>query len=85
MLNTEFKNTRDLRQKVQKYLKGYEIRKGSTGERIQRARKKLGVTQKELAKELGYKNHTAIAQFEKGLRYPPGKVFKWLEGVESAG
>ena len=41
LLNTEFKNTRDLRQKVEKYLKGYDIRKGTAEERIKRARKKL--------------------------------------------
>jgi DNA-binding XRE family transcriptional regulator len=85
LLNTEFKNTRDLRQKVEKYLKGYNIRKGTAAERIQRARKKKKLTQKELAKDLGYKSHVAIAQFEKGLRYPPKKVFEWLEGVENAG
>ena len=77
-------NTHDLRQKVGKYLKGYDIRKGSAAERLQRARKKKKLTQKELAKELGYKNHTAIVQFEKGKRNPPDKVIKWIEGVENA-
>ncbi len=78
-LGTEFENTRDLKRKVEKYLKNYDVRKGTAGNRIKKARKKLGLTQKQLAKELGYSSHAAINQFEQDSRYPPAKVFKWLE------
>jgi len=79
LLRTQFRNTIDLKRKAEDYLNGYEIRKRPVGERIKKARKKLGWTQKELASHLNYKSHVAIVQFERGLRYPPGKVFEWLK------
>jgi ribosome-binding protein aMBF1 (putative translation factor) len=78
-LKTEFKDTRDFKQKIQRYLEGYEIRKAPVGERIKKLRKKKGWAQKELAKHLGLKSHVTIVNYEKGLRYPPKKVFQWLD------
>ena len=74
-----FTSTRDMKRKAEEYLNGYEIRRKPVGERIRKARKKNRWSQQELAKHLGYKNHVAIVQFERGLRYPPAKVFGWLE------
>lgn len=79
LFKIEFKNTRDLRRRVEDYLKHYRIRKGSAGKRIKKARIKKKWTQKQLAGYLGYKSHVPIAYFEKGVRYPPDKVFQWLE------
>lgn len=79
LLRTEFENTRDLKMKTQKYLINYEIRRTPVNERIKKARRKKRWTQKELAQHLGYKSHVPITYFEKGLRYPPEKVFQWLE------
>lgn len=78
-LKTDFKNTRDMKQKVENYLVDYKLRKIPISQRIAKARKKRKLTQKELAKELGYKSHVPIAQFERGLRYPPDKVIQWIE------
>lgn len=80
-LNTRFQNTRDFRQKIGKYIQNYDARKRSPSERLKKARKKLGWTQKELAKFLGYTSHVSIAQFEMGKRYPSKKVFQWLKEV----
>jgi len=74
-----FVNTRDFKSKTADYLNGYEIRRKPVSERIKKARKKKRWSQQELARQLGYKNHVSIAQFEKGLRYPPAKVFRWLD------
>ena len=81
MLRTDFKNTRDFRRKVENYLKNYEIRKGSAAYRIKKARKKLRLTQKQAAEHLGFKTHVTFVNYEKGKRYPPDKVFRWLEEV----
>lgn len=79
LLNTQFTNTRDFKRKTKNYLKNYEVRKKPVTERIKKARKKNGWTQRELAKQLGFKSHVAIVNYEKGKRYPPRKVFQWLE------
>lgn len=81
LLNTQFRNTRDFRRKIKEYLKNYEIRKKPVGDRIKKARKKLGLTQKQVAEQLGFKSHVAIVNYEKGKRYPPNKVFQWLDAV----
>lgn len=79
MLRTEFRNTKGFKRKIEKYLENYEIRRRPVNERIKKARKKKKWTQKELATHLSYKTHVPIVQFEKGYRYPPEKVFQWLE------
>ncbi len=76
---SSFSSTRDMKRKTEDYLNGFEVRKKPVAERIRKARRKKRWSQQELAKHLGYKNHVSIAQFEKGLRYPPAKVFRWLE------
>jgi DNA-binding XRE family transcriptional regulator len=81
MFGTEFNNTRDFKRETANYLKNYEIRKGTAGDRIKKARKKAGLTQKELAARLGYKTHVTILNYEKGKRYPEEKVFQWLNEV----
>ena len=82
LLRTEFINTRDLRRKVDQYLGNYELRMRPVGERIKRARKKLRLTQAELATNLGFSSRVQIAYLENGHRYPPSKIFKWLEDHE---
>lgn len=81
LLRIQFENTRGFRRKIENYLKNYEIRKGTAGDRIKKARKKSRLTQKELAKMLGYKTHVTILNYEKGKRYPDEKVFQWLNVV----
>ena len=81
MLRTDFKNTRDFKRKIENYLNNYEIRKGSAADRIKKARKKLKLTQKQAAEHLGFKTHVTFVNYEKGKRYPPDKVFRWLEEV----
>jgi DNA-binding XRE family transcriptional regulator len=81
MLRTDFKNTRDFKRKIENYLKNYEIRKGSAADRIKKARKKLRLTQEQAAEHLGFKTHVTFVNYEKGKRYPPDKVFRWLEEV----
>ncbi len=79
LLRTQFQNTRDLKHKINNFLKNYEVRNKPAGERIERARRKKKWSQRELAEHLGYKSHVSIAQYEKGLRYPPQRVFDWLD------
>jgi len=79
LLKTQFTNTADFRQKEDGFLRGYEVRKADPASRIKKARKKKKWTQKQLADHLGYKSHAAIAQFEKGLRHPPKRIFQWLD------
>lgn len=81
VLRTRFESARDFRRKIENYLKNYEIRKGTAGDRIKKARKKSRLTQKELAKKLGFKTHVTILNYEKGKRYPEEKVFQWLNEV----
>jgi len=79
LLKTKFESTRDFKRKVGDYLKNFDGRRAPVGERIRKARKKLGWTQKRLAEHLGFKRHVTILNYEKGLRYPPDRVFRWVE------
>lgn len=81
-LRTKFVNTRDLKRKIMDFLSDYEVRRIPVNVRIRKARKKKRWRQKDLANCLGYKCHVPISYFEKGLRYPPAKVFRWLKEVE---
>lgn len=76
---SSFTCTRDLKRKTEDFLDGYEVRRKPVSERIRKARKKKRWSQQDLALHLGYKNHVAIVHFERGLRYPPAKVFRWLD------
>lgn len=80
-LGFDFKSTRDFRRKLNDFLEDCDFRKRDITLRIKAARKKLKLTQKQLAKQLGYKSHVTIAHFEKGSRYPSKRVFQWLEGI----
>jgi DNA-binding transcriptional regulator YiaG len=79
MFHTEFKSTKELKEKLEDYLKDYDERRRPLSERIKKARKKNRWTQKELANHLSYKSHVSISQFEKGQRYPSKRVMQWLE------
>ena len=79
LLKTKFESTRDFKRKVGEYLKNFDGRRLPIGERIRKARKKLSWTQKQLADHLGFRRHVTISNYEKGLRYPPDKVFRWIE------
>ena len=53
-----------------------------TPERIKQLRDKLRMTQKELAKELGYESYWAIYEWEAGRRLPNRRMQKLLEMLE---
>ena len=78
-LRTEFSNSKDFRQKVEKYLENYDFRLRPPNERIKLARKRMGWTQEKLAKHLGYSTHVAVHQVELGKRFPTTRVFRWLD------
>lgn len=53
------------------------------GKIVRKYRKELDMTQGELAKKLGYADHTAISQIERGLKdIPRPKVTKFAEVLE---
>jgi transcriptional regulator with XRE-family HTH domain len=52
------------------------------GQRMIKARKKIGWSQERLAKYFGFKSKGTIANYENDLRYPPEGVFKWLKKIE---
>lgn len=86
VMMTDFKHTRDYKEKVKKYLAN---NKGNGRKRIipverrlVKARKKLGWTQDRLAEELGYNSRKTIQRYEDGSQYPPKRVFKWLDSIE---
>ena len=61
------------------YLSGYDGRRLPVPQAIKRARKKLKLTQRQLAERLGFKDHTLISKYEKGQRVPSDKVIQWLK------
>lgn len=81
-LRSPFTSTKVMKMKTEDYLNGFEVRKKPVGERMKLARRKNSWTQKELAMHLGYKSYVSIIQFERGSRFPPKKIFQWLEKVE---
>lgn len=81
VLRSEFRNSRDFRRKIDEYLNGFDIRRGPVSQRIKRARKKKGWSQKALATHLGYSTHVSIVQFEQGRRYPTKRIFQWLDEI----
>lgn len=53
------------------------------GKIVRKYRKELDMTQGELAKKLGYADHTAISQIERGIKdIPRPKVTKFAEVLE---
>jgi len=79
LMRTEFASTTDLRQHVERYLEGHDGRRLPVPQAIRRARKKLKLTQRQLAEQLGFKDHTLISKYEKGERVPSDKVLEWLK------
>jgi len=82
ILNTQFTNTRDFNLKVGNFIRNQEIKQKPVTARLKKIRKKFNWTQKEMAKQLGFKSHVTINNYEKGLRYPPKKILIWLERQE---
>lgn len=80
LMRTEFASTADLRQSVERFLDGYDGRRLPLPAAIRRARKKIKLTQRQLAEQLGFKDHTLISKYEKGQRVPSEKVIEWLKG-----
>ncbi|RKX28431.1 MAG: hypothetical protein DRP71_17400 [Verrucomicrobia bacterium] len=52
--------------------------RATTGDRLLALRRARGVTQAELATELGL-TQQGISEWERGLRQPPGRFEKWLQ------
>ena len=77
-MKTSFSDTGEFNEAVEGYSAGCDLRKGSLGTRIRRARKKLKLTAAQLGREFGL-SHAAIIQYEKGRRHPPRKIIDWLE------
>ena len=78
-LKTEFRSTKEFREKTEQFLEGFDLRNNPISDRIKKARRKMGWTQKQLADHLGYASHVPIAQFEKGKRQPTKRVEDWLQ------
>jgi DNA-binding XRE family transcriptional regulator len=79
ILRTDFRSTRDMKQKVAEFLNGYDLRRIDTKIRIRKMRKKRRLTQQQLAEKLGYSSHVPIAQMETGKRPASKRVLAWLE------
>ena len=79
LMRTDFANTADLRHHVERYLSGYDGRRLPVPQAIKRARKKLKLTQRQLAELLGFKDHTLISKYESGKRVPTDKLLEWLK------
>ena len=76
---TQFSNTADWRDKGERYLDGYDLRKSDPRTRLRKARKKFRLSQKQLAEEVGYSSHVPITQMERGKRQVSKQVLTWLE------
>ena len=81
-LKKDFHSTHKLREIMDAFFSGDDRRKLPVHERIKRARRKRHLTQGGLAKQLGFKGHSAINQFEKGKRRPTQNVVDWLAEAE---
>ena len=54
------------------------------GEKILQLRKKLGITQEELARELGYKSKSTINKIEMGLNnIPQNKIAQFAQALKT--
>jgi len=78
----EFRNTAEFHQEVQAYIENRGARVGTLGTRLRKARKRAGLTIKELATSLGFKSHSAFVLFEQNKRLPPKEVIEWLQTEE---
>lgn len=50
-------------------------------ERIKALRESLGLTQKELALELGYRDKASVSLYERGARVPNPRIAKVLDAL----
>jgi len=83
LTRTEFACTADARQHIERYLEGYDGRRLPFPQAIKKARKRLKLTQPQLAELLGFKNHALISKLESGKRLPNDRVIEWLRKVEN--
>jgi len=79
ILRTNFLRTRVLHDKVAAFLNDFRPNKTPLGIRIRKARKRVGWSQKQLAHHLGLTSQAAVAQYEKGLRFPNKRAIAWLK------
>ncbi len=82
VLGKEFRSTKEARESVAHYLDGFDGRRLPVAQAIKRKRKKLRLTQRQLAISLGFKDHTLISKYEKGERTPSEAVLNWLREGE---
>jgi transcriptional regulator with XRE-family HTH domain len=83
LMRTEFVSTADLRQHVERYLGSHDGRRLPVPQAIKRARKKLKLSQSQLAELLSLKDHTLISKYESGKRVPTDRVLEWLRKAEN--
>lgn len=83
LMRTEFASTADLRQHIERYLNGHDGRRLPVPQAIKRARKKLKLSQSQLAELLSLKDHTLISKYESGKRVPTDRVLEWLRKTEN--
>jgi transcriptional regulator with XRE-family HTH domain len=83
LMRTEFASSADLRQHMERFLDGHDGRRLPVPQAIKRARKKLHLTQRQLAELLNFKDHTLISKIESGKRLPSAKVLEWLSRTEN--
>jgi len=80
---TDFLCTGDMRQHAERYLAGFDGRRLPVPQAIKKARKKLKLTQRQLAELLGFKDHALISKYESGKRVPTDRVHEWLRKTEN--
>ncbi len=83
LMRTEFACTADLRHHIERCLNGHDGRRLPVPQAIKRTRKKLKLSQSQLAELLGLKDHTLISKYESGKRVPADRVLKWLRQTEN--
>ena len=81
----QFRNSAEFHQEVQAYIDNRGARIGPLGTRLRKARKRAGLTIKELATSLGFRSHSAFILYEQGKRLPPKEVIEWLQAEEKKG
>ena len=83
LFRTEIRNKAQLGELVTRFLGNQDGRCLPAPQAIKRARKKLKLSQRQLALHLGLKDHTLISKIESGKREPSAKVLKWLKEAEN--
>jgi transcriptional regulator with XRE-family HTH domain len=83
LMRTEFASTADLRHHIERCLNGHDGRRLPVPQAIRRARRKLKLSQNQLAELLGLKDHTLISKYESAKRVPSDRVLEWLRQAEN--